>query len=120
MSAPDTQLSDAVERLRAWSKDLHNESAIFADLRTVLAELERLTKENEWLGLCFERQGAALRPSPRFTKEDVTEMRRVAEQVDDGNFLDDDDPESPGEAAAKLLYDLAARISRSLAPQEQK
>lgn len=123
---PDTQLSGAVERLR---KDVYENyklpSEMVADLRTVLAELERLTEENrlvlmanrdaiDWFEQTNERRKeleaelAALRSSPRFTKEDLDFLAQCKRDETNGThgFIN--------EHAAAKFRDLADRISQTL------
>lgn len=116
MSAPDTQLSEAVRELSDYATELEatvagggqffaprNCKGFAADLRTVLAELDRLHNDRQMAVNAFalmadtcnrlleshgnkgrhdQAKRAALRSVPRFTKEDAEDIRDAARSLE--------------------------------------
>lgn len=129
----DTQLSEAVERLRKGVEQGRKDQVLFvpshkggivevalADLRTVLAELDRMREENERL-LNGEQvkalnkllddyaaENAALRATPRFTQEDARLLRELTSAFE---IVD-------GSETREAVRDLASRISQHLEGQK--
>lgn len=114
---PDTQLSEAVERLRTHTlsspknpRDFRLYLGMEADLRTVLADLDRLQKllATPLADIYESWRAAALRSSPRFTQEDLDFLAQCERDETNGThgFIN--------EHAAAKFRDLAGRISQAI------